>query len=91
MSAPRDLENLEQVCSLDIHRVQSSRLRNEGLPEEDELRVGIESKIEVDEAARKQRVISFSPGDPENPHNWSSVRFFLLFLSLSSLRTFLTD
>lgn len=72
---PKDLESLEQVCSLNIHRVQSARLRGEGLPEEDELRAGIEATIEAADVQHPKRVISFSPGDPENPHNWSMVSF----------------
>jgi hypothetical protein len=71
----KDTEALEQVCSLNIQRVQSSRLRGEGLPEEDELRVGIEAKIEGEKSER--RVIGFSPGDPEDPRNWSYVSITL--------------
>jgi hypothetical protein len=74
----KDTEALEQVCSLNIQRVQSSRLRGEGLPEEDELRVGIEAKIEGERSQR--RVIGFSPGDPEDPRNWSNVSAILSIL-----------
>lgn len=52
---------LEQVCSLDIHRVQSARLKGEGLPEKDELRMGIESQLEASEEKQKTRIISFTP------------------------------
>jgi len=72
MARELDPERLEQVSTLDIHRVRSTWLCGEGLPEKDELREGIERKIEVDTGHTK-RVISFTPGDPDNPYNWSSV------------------
>jgi len=68
-----DPEEAEQVCSLGIERVQSSRLCGEGLPEKDDLRQGIELKIEAFHAPEQKRVISFSPGDPDNPPNWPAV------------------
>lgn len=64
---------LEQVYSLEIRRIQSSRFRAEGGPlEESELKKGIEREIDVPGGGRK-RVITFPPGDPDNPHNWSIV------------------
>jgi hypothetical protein len=69
----KDPEDPEQVCSLSIERVQSSRLCREGLPEEDHLRQGIERKIEAFHVPEQKRVISFSPGDPDNPANWPAV------------------
>ena len=66
---------LRRVCTYDLARVQSSRLRERGGPlEENELRAGIQEKLEGPQALRKNhKVIAFEPGDPKNPHNWSNV------------------
>lgn len=70
---PNRLERQTTVCSLDIRRVQSARLHGSGLQEEEDLRHGIQSQIENTPNPATKRVISFEPGDPENPHNWSMV------------------